>query len=49
MGGKSKRTVRKGRKRRRMEGKHGRKEQKNCEKKTEEEKDGVNAREARGG
>ncbi len=40
MGGKSKRTVRRRRKKRRMEGMHGRKEQKNCEKGTEEEKDG---------
>ncbi len=43
MEGKMISAVRKGRKKRRMEGMHGRKEQKNCEKRTEEEKDGGKA------
>ncbi len=47
MGGKSKRTVRRGRKKSRMEGMHGRKEQKNGEKEAEEEEDGGNAWEER--
>ncbi len=47
MGGKSKRTARRGRKKRKKEGMHGRKEQKNCEKGTEKGKDGGNAWEER--
>ncbi len=47
MGGKRKITVRRGRKKRRMEGKHRRKEPKYCEKGTEEEKDGGNVWEER--
>ncbi len=47
MGGKSKSTVRRGRKKRRIEEKHGRKEKKFCEKGEEEEKDRGNAWEER--
>ncbi len=47
MGGKSKRTVRRGWKKRRIKEMHERKEQKYCEKGTEEEKDGGKAWEER--